>query len=302
MSVMPPMPTETAPSLLEKPLSQAELLQRDGLVILPNFVAAEQLAQMQRAFAQHLQHQRWNDMDGYEKTDRNFLMVQDLLTLDQGFVDAALHPIIKGTLRTYLGPGFELVEARGWLTKPMRDFHGWHVDPWNGPRECKLGIYLTDVGSGGFKFVKESHGKQAPRTYKNQELANIPAERIVEVVGPAGTAILYDTSGIHCQASSSRESVREVSLGYRDPSVPLRQEDAASQRPLLLNAAFLGGLGQEEQRILGFGNKNNCRPEVPRQTPHGCWQWLMESCFSCKLFVDGLRHRIVARMRRRQRN
>jgi len=287
---------------MDNPLSLAEQLQREGVVLLPGLVTGEQLAGMQRSFDQRLRHQRWNDCDGYEKTDRSWLLVQDLLTLDQGFVDAALHPIVRGTLCSYLGPIFELVEARGWLTRPMRDFHGWHVDPWNGPRECKLGIYLTDVGSGGFKYVKESHGKQAPRTYKNQELANIPAERIVEVVGPAGTAILYDTSGIHCQASSSRESVREVSLGYRDPSVPLRQEDVASQRPLLLNAAFLGGLGHEEQRILGFGNKTNCQAEIPRQAPHGCWQWLLESCCSCKLFVDEWRHRIGARLSKRQRD
>ncbi len=53
---------------------------------------------------------------------------------------------------------------------------------------------------------------------------------------------------------------------YHDPSIPLREEDVSYYRyhPLLLNAAFLGDLSEEDCRILGFGNKTNFQPAFER--------------------------------------
>jgi len=147
-------------------------LEEDGVVALPNLFTVEQLATMQRAFHARLQRLRWNNLDGYEKTEPYRHMVEDVLTLEQGFVDAALHPIVKAVLHRYLGR-FALVEARGWRSLPTRrDFHGWHGDEWydqNGaeqiPKEVKLGFYLTDVRSGAFNYIKGTHrwrGRPAP--------------------------------------------------------------------------------------------------------------------------------------------
>src|SRR6266567_463350 len=79
-------------------------LEQDGLAVLPGFIQGERLADMQRAFESRLKRLRWNDFDGYEKTERFRHMVQDVLTLDQGFVDLALHPLLKDTVRRYVGP------------------------------------------------------------------------------------------------------------------------------------------------------------------------------------------------------
>jgi len=301
-------PSEKVPNPRENSPSLAQDLERDGIVILPNFVTGEQLAAMQQAFAQRLRHQRWNDIDGYEKNECYRHMVQNLLTLDQGFVDVALHPLIKATLHEYIGPDFSLVEAKGWLSKPTRrDFHGWHGDMWYDqakvdtiPRECKLGVYLTDVKSGAFKYIKGTHGKQAPRTFKLHEVPNVPPEQIVEALAAAGTAILFDTSGIHRQAIPILEPRQAVFFGYHDPRIPLQPEDVAYNRyhPLLLNAAFLGNLTREDHRILGFGNKTNDQPLVHRKSPHRRWQWIMESCFSCKLFAEEWSQRIGSRLLR----
>ena len=38
------------------------------------------------------------------------------------------------------------------------------------PKEVKLAIYLTEVRSGGFNYIKGSHRKQHPRLVKNSEL------------------------------------------------------------------------------------------------------------------------------------
>src|SRR5262249_55673300 len=125
-------------------------LEHHGIVVIPDLLTREQLTGMQRAFAARLQRQRWNDVDGYEKTEPYRHMVQDVLTLPQGFVDLALHSQLTDAIREYVGPAVELVEAKGWLSLPTRrDFHGWHGDAWYDqttvtgiPREVKLALYL----------------------------------------------------------------------------------------------------------------------------------------------------------------
>jgi hypothetical protein len=78
---------------------------------------------------------------------------------------------------------------------------------------------------------------------------------------------MFDSSGIHRQAHPVLEPRQAVFYAYHDPEVPLREEDVTSYRyhPLLLNAAFLGNLDPEDQRILGFGNKVNYQPAFQRK-------------------------------------
>jgi hypothetical protein len=284
-------------------------LEHHGIVVIHDLLTPQRLVGMQRAFALRLRRQRFNDVDGYEKTERYRLMVQDVLTLDQGFVDAALDPRVTQVLREYIGPQVELVEAKGWESLPTRrDFHGWHGDAWYDqsqvtdriPREVKLAIYLTDVTSGAFQYVRGSHGKQAPRMVAGYELHGVPREQILEVQGPAGTAFLFDTSGTHRQAVPILERRRAVFLNYHDSSVPLQSEDIAYYRyhPLLLNAAFLGGLTEEHRRLLGFGNKTHYQPDFERRTEHPGFLTLVRCCYDCKLYGREWRLRILAKMKR----
>src|SRR5215831_2008001 len=146
-------------------------LDREGIVRLPRLLSEPQLASMQESFAARLRRVRWNHFDGYERTEIHRHMLQDVLTLDQGFVDLALHPLVISTLHGYLGEGFRLTEAKGWKSLATHsDFHGWHGDAWYDqerareiPREVKLAFYLTDVKSGEFQYVRGSHRQQHPR-------------------------------------------------------------------------------------------------------------------------------------------
>src|SRR5262245_5756381 len=109
----------------------AKELEHHGIVLVPDLLTPAQLAGMPRAFAARRRRLRRHDFDGYEKTEPYRHMLQDVLTLDQGFVDAALHPRVLEAVREYVGPGFALVEAKGWKSLPTkRDFHGWHGDAW----------------------------------------------------------------------------------------------------------------------------------------------------------------------------
>src|SRR2546423_2103601 len=116
-------------------------LEANGIVVLPNLLSAERLHDMQKAFAVKLRRMRWNNIDGYYKNEIYRDMVEDVLLLDQGFVDLALHPLVKDILNSYLGTNYELTEAKGWKSLPTtRDFHGWHADAWN-DQTLAAGLY-----------------------------------------------------------------------------------------------------------------------------------------------------------------
>jgi hypothetical protein len=286
-------------------------LERDGIAVLPEFSTNEQLLGMRSAFDSRLQFMRWNTVDGYERTERHRRMVQDVLALDQGFVDAALHPVVKDILREYVGDGYELVEAKGWQSLPTRrDFHGWHGDAWYDqgkvkhiPREVKLGIYLTDVNSGFFQYVKGSHRKQHPRPLRNEELHSVPSSDVIDVRGRAGSGFLFDTSGVHRQSVPILEPRYAVFFNYHDPRVPLQSEDIEGYRyhPLILNAAFLGGLSEEDRRILGFGNKQNYTRNFVRDSPYSGTQKVFQRVVDARLLLDNLTERVRARLTRLRR-
>jgi phytanoyl-CoA dioxygenase PhyH len=283
-------------------------LEQDGIVVLPDLIGREALRSMQAAFAARLQRLRWNNFDGYQKTEPYRHMVEDVLMLDQGFVDLVLHPLVKSVLGRYFGDEYELTEAKGWKSLPTkRDFHGWHADAWYDQnvaqeihKEVKLGIYLTDVRSGAFNYVKGSHRKQHPRVVKNSELADVPQSQIAELLGPAGTAFLFDTSGIHRQSVPMLESRQACFFNYHNPSVQLQQEDLDYYRyhPLILNAAFLGGLSAEDRRILGFGNKTNFKPAYVRGAQPSIFYRVLGRAYHGELRLKKLNEMIAARLRR----
>ena len=280
-----------------------------GVAVLPQLISEQQLAGMQRAFETQLRRLRWNNYNGYEKTEPYRHMVEDVLTLDQGFVDVTLHPLVKGVLKSYLGDRFELVEAKGWKSlATKRDFHGWHGDAWYDqdvteqiPREIKLAIYLTDVRSGAFSYIRGSHRKQHPRMVKASELKDVPASEILELLGTAGTAFMFDTSGIHRQGVPMLEPRRAVFYNYHDPAVRLQKEDVEHYRyhSLLLNAAFLGGLSEEDQRILGFGNAANHIPAFENPTSPSRLHTWFSLAHDLNLHINKLIERVKVRLQLR---
>jgi hypothetical protein len=283
-------------------------LETNGIVVLPSLLSSEQLGGMQQAFEARLRRVRWNNFDGYHKTERFRHMVDDVLLLDQGFIDLALHPLVKQILNRYLGKDYELTEAKGWKSLPTRrDFHGWHGDTWYDQsvateihKEIKLGFYLTDVRSGPFTFIKGSHQKRHPRDLKKSEFKDIPLSQLLAVGGLAGTAFLFDTSAIHRQGVPMLEARQAVFFGYHDPSVRLQEEDLVSYRyhPLLLNAAFLGNLSDEDRRILGFGNKTNFMPAFKRPDHPPASYRMFCAWHSASLRLREFRARSVLRVRK----
>jgi hypothetical protein len=283
-------------------------LETDGITTLENIISPEQFEGMQRAFEAHLRRMRWNNIDGYERTERFRHMVEDVLVIDQGFVDAALHPIVKEVLKRYIGPTFTLDEAKGWKSlATKRDFHVWHGDMWYDklavdfiPREVKLVIYLTEVRTGAFSYFKGTHRKEPPRDYEDHEITPELAARNIEMTGPAGTAVMFDTSGIHRQGTPILEPRNAVFLNYHDPTVKIQEGDLISYRyhPLILNAAFLGNLSAEDQRILGFGEQAQYRPAYVGKSAFETSGKVFQSIHVINLFWQDFSGRVLSRLRR----
>jgi hypothetical protein len=96
------------------------------------------------------------------------------------------------------------------------------------------------------------------------------------------------------------EERQAIFYNYHDPNVPLQEEDVTYYRyhPLLLNAAFLGGLFEEDQRILGFGNKTNFLPAFERgERPPPLYRALTAT-LSVHLSLKNLFERVIARLHR----
>lgn len=284
-------------------------LETDGVAVLPRLMSDQNLREMREVFESRLKHLRWNDVEGFEKTELHRHMVQDVLTLHQGFVNMALHSLVKEVLNGYLGYRYELCEAKGWKSlRTLSDFHGWHGDAWYDqtqikdyiPREVKLAFYLTDVNSGFFQYVKGSHRKQAPRGFRKEEVSNIPKSDIFEVRATAGSAFLFDTSGIHRQAAPILEPRLACFYNYHDPQVPLQKEDVDYYRyhPLILNAAFLGNLSKEDERILGFGNNMNYVRNFERKQRHPGFQRALEVAFDTKMRWDDFSGRFSGKIKK----
>lgn len=286
----------------------ASELETNGVVVLPSILSAEQLREMQEAFDARLRRLRWNNFDGYQRTEIYRHMVEDVLLLAQGFVDLAVHPLVKQILSRYLGSSYQLTEAKGWKSLPTtRDFHGWHGDMWyeqkqDTPihREIKLAMYLTDVRSGAFNFIKGTHQRQHPHNLKRDEVGALPLSELVEVKGAAGTVFLFDTSIIHRQGIPMLEPRQAIFYAYHDPGVALQQEDVDYYRyhPMLLNAAFLGDLSEEDQRILGFGDKRNFQPAFVRQDQPSLIYQIYAASLGAQVRLQDLRDRVKAKLKR----
>jgi hypothetical protein len=124
--------------------------------------------------------------------------------------------------------------------------------------------------------------------------------RVLELTGAAGTAFLFDTSGIHRQGVPMLEPRQAIFYNYHDPNVRLQPEDVDYYRyhPLMLNAAFLGSLSRDDQRILGFGNKLNFQPAFRRQAQVPFGLKLFNAAFDTQLQIRDLGRRVSARMKK----
>lgn len=249
--------------LHEKLLSQ---LKDQGVVVLPELIKNEQLCAMKNAFECQLQQPSFNAWQGYHQTDRRRLMVDQLLTVDQGFVDVALLPLIQSVVKDYLGEAACLQEAKGWRSLPFSDnFHPFHRDEWycrdhyygqNKPMSLKLGLYLDDVDTGAFSYIPGSHRKVSG------EHSTVDEQLSTLVAGKAGTLFLFDPEGLHQQSFPNLKK-RNAAFYHIFPSDIVLSQNFTRWgrfRQLLIESSYLHSCSPEQLAFLGIDRQPSTNP------------------------------------------
>ena len=246
-------------------------LNNDGIIILHDIIPEILLKNMQRAFEQKLSHITFNSTYGSQRTEMFRHYVEDLLMVDPSFVKFAINPELMKIVRGYISNDVVLKECRGWQTKIVKKhFHSWHKDGWydkkiysSPPRQLKVVIYLTDVSSGSFSYIKGTHNsvKSNPdilHEHFNDQFLEPYKENKIFALGKAGTVVIFNTAGIHCQNSPNLLPRNAAFYTFHSPEIQIDQSEMEYNRyePLLISNEFIDDtFTMSDLKMLGFFQK-----------------------------------------------
>jgi len=170
----------------------------------------------------------------YTNKPHQHFTVQAML-VEQGFDFLLRQPPLFDTAKQALDDDIAFVEfsarIHGPQIKPETTNGGWHQDVPCNPSQ-RLGIrllsviyYLSDVEHTGHRFVllpASQNLSSLPPTVGN---GSLEVQGEVEIVGPAGTAVLFDASIWHgARHGNNGRERRTVHLYYQPASLPAQTE------------------------------------------------------------------------------
>lgn len=191
-----------------------EQLRRDGLVMLSNFFDEAQLACIRAAVEAQFRPTLSGKME-FRANDQFYACIQPL-SICREFSEAAIDPdllnLVSGYFRRrpFLSESdfrrvmpLDMVE---WERKAPKFAKGYSASHWHHDvrgRQIKVMIYLTDVGPDdqNFSYCLGTHTGFKSMKYENSRFSDEQVQamklEILECLAPAGTAIAFDTNGIH---------------------------------------------------------------------------------------------------------
>ena len=197
--------------------SYAGVLQRDGIVILPNYFLPEKLKEFRSAFENATR-------DRSNKYSPDSFYNDDILPVDPVFADAAMNNFLLEIIGTYFQRPFGLAIAaatRLLPTPPVRQgSYRWHHDARG--RQINLMIFLSDVTAKGqrMSYLRASHN-QYYGYYRgvafpmfDGEMLSSSNDRVIEAVGHAGTVALFDSNGLHSGNRNDVEVRDTLNINY----------------------------------------------------------------------------------------
>jgi ectoine hydroxylase-related dioxygenase (phytanoyl-CoA dioxygenase family) len=201
--------------------------EKQGFLIIPEALAAEQIAALNQA----IDNDRQTFPDGWLQFNEALAETPDILARTSEFDFVIENPLALGFLRRLIGEDITFEEFLAMIREPTQrpqDFKGWHRDlirDYDRRHEIEyvsVIYYLTDVTEDDhcFSIVPETHAR----------LVDLRPEEIIEgsevdVIGPAGTALVFHGRAIHCgkHKPNSRQR-RTVHISYWRAGRPRAQE------------------------------------------------------------------------------
>ena len=195
-----------------------DTLRRDGVVFLPAHLQPQTLSRLQEAFSRAV-------ADRPSPHNPDCLENSDFFPLDPVFLEVATDDLVLNVIAAYYGRPFALgrADAQRLLPTPPVEYTGynWHHDTQG--KQIKQMVLVQDLAPDGqrMQYAKGSHRKYynyhhryVNKSYAREQIPSlVNKDSIVDVAGPAGTVVLFDTNGLH-SGNRNLNGAREVITYY----------------------------------------------------------------------------------------
>lgn len=197
-------------------LQMAEDFHRLGYLCVPEAFNAEQIARFDQAVDRH----RVEFPEDWIALSESFCEGTNVLPHTADFDEAIENPKTLEILRAILGPQITFEEFAIMLRNPtanLNEIKGWHRDlirEYDRRHEIdavSIMFYLTDVSATDhcFAIVPESHQRLI-----DLNPVDVPAEAGVDLIGPAGTAVIFHARAIHNARLKQNSTQRRTLQAY----------------------------------------------------------------------------------------
>ena len=200
----------------------AKEFNQQGFLRVENALSAEQVATFNAAVDRHLEAYPG---DWIELSD-SFSEGTNVLPHTSDFDEAIENPITLDILRAHIGEQITFEEFAIMLRNPtanLNEVKGWHRDiirEYERRMEIdavSVMMYLSDVGPSDhcFSIVPETHERLV-----DVNPLDVPPDAGVDVIGPAGTAVIFHARAIHTgrlkETSTQRRTLQAYYSRWRD--------------------------------------------------------------------------------------
>ena len=200
----------------------AKEFNQQGFLRVENALSAEQVATFNAAVDRHLEAYPG---DWIELSD-SFSEGTNVLPHTSDFDEAIENPITLDILRAHIGEQITFEEFAIMLRNPtanLNEVKGWHRDiirEYERRMEIdavSVMMYLSDVGPSDhcFSIVPETHERLV-----DMNPLDVPPDAGVDVIGPAGTAVIFHARAIHTgrlkETSTQRRTLQAYYSAWRD--------------------------------------------------------------------------------------
>src|SRR5947208_6919011 len=208
---------------------------RQGYLRVENALTAEQVRRFNQAVDRHLR----DCPDGWMALSDSFREAIDVLPHTAAFDEVIESPLVLEVLRAILGEDLTFEEFAILLRNPtanLNEVKGWHRDIVRAYERRKeiyavsVLWYLTDVSPTDhcFCIVPESHNRLV-----DLNPCDVAVDAGVDVLGPAGTAVLFHARAIHNARLKENSTQRRTLQAYYSNRLDQRTNEWTSIPPRL---------------------------------------------------------------------